>query len=224
MHDAQPTTPPTLRAWIVDDHPLMREAMSALVRELRPQAELSTAGTLAQAQQLLDDRAPPDVAVLDLKLPDGDCEPLVRRLRERGGPAVRVFVLSASNAASDARRMLHAGANGYCAKGESHSTLAAALGLVLNGHDYLPPLLLNDSNATPLAGRAAAITPRQRQVLLLLARGLPNKQIGRDLDIAERTVKLHVQALFDLLGANNRTHAVTRAREAGWLDDAATSA
>ena len=224
MHDAQPTMPPALRAWIVDDHPLMREAMSALVRELRPQAELSTAGTLAQAQRLLDEQAPPDVAVLDLKLPDGDCEPLVRRLRERGGPAVRVFVLSASNAASDARRMLHAGANGYCAKGESHSTLAAALGLVLNGHDYLPPLLLNDSSATPLAGRAAAITPRQRQVLLLLARGLPNKQIGRDLDIAERTVKLHVQALFDLLGANNRTHAVTRAREAGWLDDAATLA
>ena len=224
MHNAQPTMPTALRAWIVDDHPLMREAVCALLRELRPQAELTTVGTLAQARQLLDERSPPDVAVLDLKLPDGDCEPLVRRLRERGGPALRVFVLSASNAVGDARRMLHAGANGYCAKGESHPTLAAALGLVLDGHDYLPPLLLNDTTAPPLAGRAGAITPRQRQVLHLLARGLPNKDIGRHLDIAERTVKLHVQALFDLLGANNRTHAVSRAREAGLLDDAAASA
>lgn len=212
--------PVTLRAWIVDDHPLMREAVCALLRELRPQAELSTAGTLAQAQRLLEDSGPPDVAVLDLKLSDGDCEPLVRRLRERGGPALRVFVLSASNAAADARRMLHAGANGYCAKGESHPTLAAALGLVLDGHDYLPRLLLIDASAPPLAGRAGAITPRQRQVLQLLARGLPNKDIGRELDIAERTVKLHVQALFDLLGALNRTHAVMRAREAGLLDAA----
>ena len=212
--------PVTLRAWIVDDHPLMREAVCALLRELRPQAELSTAGTLAQAQRLLEDSGPPDVAGLDLKLSDGDCEPLVRRLRERGGPALRVFVLSASNAAADARRMLHAGANGYCAKGESHPTLAAALGLVLDGHDYLPRLLLIDASAPPLAGRAGAITPRQRQVLQLLARGLPNKDIGRELDIAERTVKLHVQALFDLLGALNRTHAVMRAREAGLLDAA----
>ena len=116
--------------------------------------------------------------------------------------------------------MLHAGANGYCAKGESHPTLAAALGLVLDGHDYLPRLLLIDASAPPLAGRAGAITPRQRQVLQLLARGLPNKDIGRELDIAERTVKLHVQALFDLLGALNRTHAVMRAREAGLLDAA----
>ena len=224
MHDSQRTTPASLRAWVVDDHPLMREAVCALLRELRPQAELTTAGTLAQAQRLLDHTPTPDVAVLDLKLPDGDCEPLVRRLRERGGPALRVFVLSASNAAGDARRMLHAGANGYCAKGESHPTLAAALGLVLDGHDYLPPLLLNDTSAAPLAGRAGAITPRQRQVLHLLARGLSNKTIGHDLDIAERTVKLHVQALFDLLGANNRTHAVARAREAGLLGDAAASA
>ena len=223
MDDSQPMKPATLRAWIVDDHPLMREAVCALLRELRPQAGLTTAGTLAQAQRLLDDSGPPDVAVLDLKLPDGDCESLVRRLRERGGPALRVFVLSASSAAGDARRMLHAGANGYCAKGESHPTLAAALGLVLDGHDYLPPLLLNDTSASPLAGRAGAITPRQRQVLHLLARGLPNKDIGRRLDIAERTVKLHVQALFDLLGANNRTHAVSRAREAGLIDDPAAS-
>ena len=224
MHDSQRLTPATLRAWVVDDHPLMREAVCALLRELRPQAELTTAGTLAQAQRLLDERSSPDVAVLDLKLPDGDCEPLVRRLRERGGPALRVFVLSSSSAAGDARRMLHAGANGYCAKGESHPTLAAALGWVLDGHDYLPPLLLNDASAPPLAGRAGAITPRQRQVLHLLARGLPNKDIGRHLEIAERTVKLHVQALFDLLGANNRTHAVSRAREAGLLDDAGASA
>jgi DNA-binding NarL/FixJ family response regulator len=84
--------------------------------------------------------------------------------------------------------------------------------------------LLKDPAAVRQAGPCAAITARQRQVLHLLASGLPNKDIGRQLDIAERTVKLHVQALFDLLGANNRTHAVARAREAGLLQDTAPSA
>lgn len=234
MFEPSPAKPASLRAWIVDDHPLMREAICALLRELRPQAEITTAGTLAQAQTLLVSSTPPDAAVLDLKLPDGDAEPLVRRLRECGGPLLRVFVLSASNAAGDARRMLHAGANGYCAKGESHLTLAAALGLVLDGHDYLPPLLLHDAGAASVPTQdhghhgapanqlplAESLTPRQRQVLQLLERGLSNKDICRHLDIAERTVKLHVKALFDLLGANNRTHAVSRAREAGLLSAA----
>lgn len=224
MNALPPVLPAALRVLIVDDHPLMREAVCALLRELRPQAELTTAGTLAHAARLLDDFGAPDVAVLDLKLPDGDCEPLVRYLRETGKPSLRIFVLSASDAAGDARRMLHAGAHGYCPKGATQPTLTAALRLVLDGHDYLPPLLLNDPTAARRVGPSGAITARQRQVLHLLASGLPNKEIGRQLDIAERTVKLHVQALFDLLGAHNRTHAVARAREAGLLQDTAASA
>ena len=106
-----------MRALIVDDHPLMREAVSLLLRQLRPQAELLTAGSLAQAEQLLGSHPPPDAAVLDLQLPDGDCESMVRRLRQQCGPSIRLFVLSASTAAADARRLLHAGANGYCPEG-----------------------------------------------------------------------------------------------------------
>lgn len=208
-----------MRALIVDDHPLMREAVCSLLAKMRPGAEPVVAGSVAEAQRALDGPWLPDVAVLDLRLPDGDSEPVVRRLRERAGSAPRIFVLSASCDAADARRMLRAGANGYCAKAESHDTLAAALRLVLDGHDYLPPLLLaaalGDGAA---AGRIAPLTARQREVLQGLARGLPNKVIGRELDIAERTVKLHVQALFDILGALNRTHAVMKAREAGLLD------
>ena len=208
-----------MRALIVDDHPLMREAVSLLLRQLRPQAELLTAGSLAQAQQLLGSHPPPDAAVLDLQLPDGDCESMVRRLRQQCGPSIRLFVLSASTAAADARRLLHAGANGYCPKGESHQTLAAALRLVLDGHDYLPPMLLADPAGRP-GSHAYSVSVRQLQVLKLLAGGMTNKLIARELDIAERTVKLHVQGLFALLDANNRTHAVTRARQAGLLDDA----
>ena len=207
---------PTMRALIVDDHPLMREAVSSLLRELRPQVQLLLAGTLAQAQRLLEEQPALDAAVLDLQLPDGDCEALVRRLREQYGPELRMFVLSASTQSADARRVLRAGANGYCPKGESHQTMASALRLVLEGGDYLPPLLLGDEGAPP--GRATGLTARQEQVLALLANGRSNKAIADELAIAERTVKLHVQALFDLLGANNRTHAVSRARQAGLLD------
>ena len=205
-----------MRALIVDDHPLMREAVSSLLRDLRPQVQLLLAGTLAQAQRLLVEQPALDAAVLDLQLPDGDCEAFVRRLRQQFGPALRLFVLSASTQAADARRLLQAGANGYCPKGESHQIMASALRLVLEGGDYLPPLLLG-SEGRP-STRAASLTARQDQVLALLASGLSNKAIANELDIAERTVKLHVQALFDLLGANNRTHAVSRARQAGLLD------
>ena len=129
-----------------------------------------------------------------------------------------MFVLTASPQSADARRVLRAGANGYCPKGECHQTMASALRLVLEGGDYLPPLLLSNEGAPP--GRATGLTARQEQVLALLANGLSNKAIADELAIAERTVKLHVQALFDLLGANNRTHAVSRARQAGLLDAA----
>ena len=209
---------PTMRALIVDDHPLMREAVSSLLRELRPQVQLLLAGTLAQAQRLLTEQPALHAAVLDLQLPDGDCEALVRRLREQYGPGLRMFVLSASTQSADARRVLRAGANGYCPKGECHQTMASALRLVLEGGDYLPPLLLSNEGAPP--GRATGLTARQEQVLALLANGRSNKAIADELAIAERTVKLHVQALFDLLGANNRTHAVSRARQAGLLDAA----
>ncbi|MBN8492074.1 MAG: response regulator transcription factor [Burkholderiales bacterium] len=213
-----------MRALIVDDHPLMREAVCSLLAHLHPGVEQLSVGRVADALQVLDTAPLPDVAVLDLCLPDGDSEPVVRRLRAAGGPGPRIFVLSASADADDARRMLRAGANGYCPKSESPQTLAAALQLVLDGHRYVPPLLLDwgDEPVTPeVPGR---LTQRQREVLELLARGLPNKTIGRELGIAERTVKLHVQGLFALLGATNRTHAVARAREVGLLGSSAAHA
>lgn len=204
-------------AMIVEDHPLMREAVCSLFANLRPCAEQVIAGSVGEALRLLDSGPLPDVAVLDLCLPDGDSEPVVRRLRADGNPGPRIFVLSASAAASDARRLLRAGANGYCPKSENPQTLKAALLLVLDGHRYLPTLLLDimDEPSPPMpSGR---LTPRQRDVLDLLARGFPNKAIGRELDIAERTVKVHVQSLFEQLGAANRTHLVACARAAGLL-------
>ena len=133
---------PSLRVLIVDDQPLMREALCALLANLRPGAEQSTCGSVAEALRLLDTAPLSDIAVLDLCLSDGDSAPVVRRLRAGGGPGPRIFVLSASTDAADARRMLQAGANGHCPKSASAQTLAAALRLVLDGHLYLPPLLL----------------------------------------------------------------------------------
>ncbi len=211
-------------ALIVDDHPLMREAVCSLLADLRPQAEQVTAGSVTEALRVLDKPPLPDIAVLDLCLPDGDSEPVVRRLRADGGPGPRIFVLSASSDAADARRMLRAGANGYCPKSESAQTLAAALRLVLDGHRYVPPLLLDFGDDPDPPASSGRLTQRQREVLELLARGLPNKAIGRELGIAERTVKVHVQGLFELLGATNRTHVVARAREGGWLGSTAVRA
>jgi DNA-binding NarL/FixJ family response regulator len=210
-----------MRALIVDDHPLMREAVCSLLADLCPRAEQLAAGSVAEAMRVLDAAPLPDIAVLDLCLVDGDSEAVVRRLRTDGGPGPRIFVLSASSDAADARRVLQAGANGYCPKSESPQTLAAALRLVLDGHRYIPPLLLDVSDNLLMPASPGRLTQRQREVLELLARGLPNKMISRELGIAERTVKLHVQSLFELLGATNRTHVVALAREGGLLGSTA---
>lgn len=212
-----------MRVLIVDDHPLMREAVCALLADLRPGAEQLTAGSVADALRVLDTGPVPDVAVLDLCLADGDSEPVVRRLRVEGGLGPRIFVLSASSDAADARRMLRAGANGYCPKSDSPQTLAAALRMVLDGHRYVPSLLLDAGEDPSRPASSGRLTQRQREVLELLARGLPNKTIGRELGIAERTVKVHVQGLFELLGATNRTHVVARARQAGLLGSTAAA-
>lgn len=213
-----------MRALIVDDHPLMREAVCTLLAGLRPDAERSTCASVAEALRLLETAPLPDIAVLDLCLPDGDSAPVVRQLRADGGPGPRIFILSASADAADARRMLQAGANGYCPKSATAHALAAALRLVLDGHLYLPPLLLDPGEHPMQAAAPGPLTPRQRDVLNLLAQGLPNKAIGRELGIAERTVKLHVQGLFELLGASNRTHAVALARACGLLGAGASQA
>ena len=125
-----------------------------------------------------------------------------------------VLVLSASEDAGDAQRVLSHGAHGYCVKSASHETLTAALQQVLRGEVYLPPMLWQARPPPP-----GPLTERQLEVLHRLAEGLPNKRIAAELGVAEQTVKVHVGAIFRALGVANRTQAARAARAAGLLND-----
>jgi two-component system, NarL family, nitrate/nitrite response regulator NarL len=139
-------------------------------------------------------------------------------------PALPLIVLSSSEDPIDVRRALASGALGYVPKSASPQTIVSALRLVLSGEIYVPPLVLlstlDASGSGSGRGGGAAIgelTARQREVLVLLARGMQNKEIGEILGLADKTVKTHVTAIFRTLHVINRTQAASLAREANLL-------
>lgn len=221
------------RFLLIDDHPLMREAMASLVRDVEPAAELVQAGSLAEGRRLAGNGRV-DAVVIDLQLPDGDGSLLVAEFRQRW-PQLPILVLTASEDLGRVRQLIGAGASGYAPKSAGHATLSAALRLVLAGQTYVPPMVLamapaaepetdaetlaaeQDARATAADG-SGRLTPRQLDVLRLVCSGLSNKHISRELGLAERTVKVHIGAVFRALGVSNRTQAAMVAQARGLID------
>lgn len=200
-----------MKILIVDDHAVVLEAMALMLARLIPGAEPVTARDEGEAMRLAAAR-PFDVVLLDLFMPGvGGVEALAAF--RSGHPALPVIVLSSSLDPEDARRALSAGAQGYVPKSADPKTLAGAIRMVLDGDVYVPPLLL--SRAPPSAAEephAAELTSRQADVLRLLAGGSSNKEIGLRLGLSEKTVKVHVGAIFRRLGVTRRMHAAEWAR------------
>lgn len=221
------------RFLLIDDHPLMREAMASLVRDVEPAAELLQAGSVAEGRRLAGS-GPVDAVVIDLQLPDGDGSLLVAEFR-RQWPQLPILVLTASEDLGRVRQLIGIGATGYAPKSAGHATLSAALRLVLAGQTYVPPLVLAmpppatpETDAETLAAEQDArttaadgsgqLTRRQLDVLRLVCSGLSNKHISRELGLAERTVKVHIGAVFRALGVSNRTQAAMVAQARGLVD------
>jgi DNA-binding NarL/FixJ family response regulator len=171
-----------------------------------------------------DARAPavvPDLILLDYHLPGPSGLEALRVLRERF-EAASIVVLSGDQRPDQIRRVIEAGAAGYIPKTVSEQEMVAALGLVLAHGIYLPALALLEvapaveAGDAPLANDAlpgfvsAELSPRQREVFARALRGMPNKLIGRELGIAEGTVKIHLAMVYRALGVRNRTEAMYR--------------
>ena len=199
---------------IVDDHVILLEALAAMLTRLIPGAQVRTARDIAEARTLNADGAVADVLLLDLFLPGIDGMGAVTAFRA-SDPALPIIVLSASADPDHAKRALAAGALGYVPKSASPKTLLSAIQMVMNGDVYVPPLLLADPVPGP-APRAPrlGLTARQEDVLRLIARGSSNKEIGLSLGLSEKTVKVHVAAIFRRLGVTRRMEAAERARAA----------
>jgi len=148
---------------------------------------------------------------MDLVMPGLCGEPAIREFARRH-PDLPIIVLSSSENPSDVRRVLNAGASGYIPKSATAQTVVSALTLVLSGNIYVPPLLVSAAtraaeSATSGPRSLSALTDRQVDVLKYLRDGLSNKEISASLGIAEKTVKVHIAAIFKTLNVVNRTQA-----------------
>jgi DNA-binding NarL/FixJ family response regulator len=192
---------------LVDDHPMIHETLAAVVRSLVPQARIHAendlAGALARARELKDLR----LVLLDLGLPG--CAGIDALLRLRKAlPRARVVIISASEDAQSVRGALAAGAAGYVPKTSQPRVLTEALRLVLDGGTYTPPQGDVTEPRKAASMTDLGLTERQADVLKLVAKGLPNSEIARRLEIAENTVKQHAHSAYRLLGVSSRTEAM----------------
>ncbi|MCC5811423.1 MAG: response regulator transcription factor [Ectothiorhodospiraceae bacterium] len=200
-----------MKIGIVDDHGLFREGMRYVLEGLGGEVQVLEAASGVEALQMLEQHPDMAVLLLDLKLRGEHGFTLLQTLKERDA-GLPVIVMSASEDRADIERVLHAGARGFIPKNSSAVLAVNAIQLVLAGGVYLPPDMLAPASG---GGEVARLTPRQRDVLALLAEGRSNKQIADRLQLAEPTVKMHVTAVIRALGARNRTEAVTRALQVG---------
>lgn len=199
----------SFRVMVVDDHALVRDLVAAHI-SFGTSAEVSVAGTFDEAVQRMAEDGPYDLVLLDLNMPGmNGVKTIGRAIEANGGKPVAI--ISGNCSADIAQAAIEAGAAGFVPKTLAAKSILAAVKFMVEGEVYAPFKLMS---ATPdSAAEKAGLTPRERDVLRGLSEGKANKEIARDLDLQEVTVKLHVKTLCRKLEAKNRTQAALIARD-----------
>ena len=206
-----------IRVLIVDDHAVVREGLRAFLQTQEGMEVVGEAGDGREAVEAAS-RLRPDVILMDLVMPEVDGVAAMRVLRERV-PDARVIVLTSFFDDDKLLPAIRAGAAGYLLKNAEPKELARAVRAAHAGEALLDPVvaarlvetLAADGGVDPID----RLTPREREVLVLIGRGFPNKRIAQELDVSEKTVKTHVGHVLAKLGVTDRTQAAVLAVRAG---------
>jgi DNA-binding NarL/FixJ family response regulator len=202
-----------IRVLAVDDHPLLREGIAALIAT---EKDMELIGEASNGREALDlfRNFHPDITLMDLQMPEMNGIDAIGAIRGEF-PDARIIVLTTQPGDVQVSRALKAGARAYLLKGMLRKELLETIRAVHAGQKRL-----SSEIAAEIAEHATdgALTPREIEVLRLVAAGNANKEIGARLSLTEVTVKSHVKNVLAKLGANDRTHAVTIALKRGIID------
>jgi DNA-binding NarL/FixJ family response regulator len=208
-----------IRIVVVDDHPVVRDGLVSMLGTQPDFTVVGEANTGPEAIRAVE-MYQPDVLLLDLAIPDLDGVKVLHHFKKEG-VLVRVLVFTAFDTDERILGAIEAGAQGYLLKGAPRDELFNAVRVIHAGGSLLQPVIaskLMRQMTDPTPHPLDSLTPRERDVLELMAQGLQNKEIANHLVISERTVKFHVSSILNKLGAGNRTEAVTMAAQQGIIE------
>ena len=206
-----------LKVLLADDHALFREGLRMVLEELgNGPITVIEASSFNQALDVTQQTPDLALVLLDLSMPDMDGLSGVQTFR-RAAPRVPVVVLTANDDPRTMKRALEHGARGYITKSSSTQIMRDGIAAVLRGETFVTPSLslARERNGEGPARLLDKLTPRQVDVLAMIRQGKSNKEIGRELNLAEITVKMHVTAILKVLAVQNRTQAAILAEQIG---------
>jgi DNA-binding NarL/FixJ family response regulator len=199
-----------MTVYVIDDHPLMRDALTMLLHRVKPGLKIIPIHKLNVVESTVEKNGAPELFCLDLQLPDTLGMSGVQVLKAKY-PDVPLAVVTSSSASEFEERCLEAGADAFIEKSDTPTQIIASLRSLLVSEEDAA------SEDAAIPAGPTKLSKRQKQLILMLDQGLSNRDIAEKLEISEHTVKVHFWRLFRRLGVNSRTQALHFARTNGWL-------
>lgn len=205
-----------MKVLIIDDHILFLEGLKTLLKQHFSEAHILVSHSVNDANELIKEHHDLDIVLMDLRMPNGGAPQMLSDLK-KSQSLVPTLVISASESSPDVQLVMTCGAGGYIPKTSTASELVSAINTVLSGNIFLPEkwhqrLIQQNNLVVDDGGNEISISARLQDVLMLIEKGYPTKEISKLLSISEHTVYGYVKELFRKFEVNNRTELVQSAK------------